>query len=229
MGSLMSQGNTDLEQGNYAKAVSSYAQVLEGGEESIALYLNLGKAYYEQDSFAKALLTFERGLKRYAHQKDLKNNLEVVNDQRDTEIIPIEDFFLQRWWKRSYTTLSADIWGTLTLLILLVLVVGIYLRLFGNGKLKRMFSNTTFTALILVFFFCFVNGRSKRYVEDNYTQAILLKSASLMTAPDKRSDRAYQLTPGEKLQILDQIGQWYKVALLNKQIGWVHKDQIGMI
>jgi len=46
--------------GEYAKAIEKYNQIINTGVENSELYFNLGYAYYKSGELAKAILNFER-------------------------------------------------------------------------------------------------------------------------------------------------------------------------
>jgi len=59
--------------------------------------------------------------------------------------------------------------------------------------------------------------------------AICMKDQKLYEAPDDRSEELVDLGPGNKVYILDQIGDWYKVQLRDKDVGWVRMSDCQMI
>ena len=46
------------QEGNYARSIELYEQLLAGEQESAVLYYNLGNAYYKTGEMAKAILNF---------------------------------------------------------------------------------------------------------------------------------------------------------------------------
>ena len=51
----------------------------------------------------------------------------------------------------------------------------------------------------------------------------------LKEGPDLRSETKLTLQPGEKVLIIDSIGEWNKVSLSNKQLGWIADSGITKI
>lgn len=50
-----------------------------------------------------------------------------------------------------------------------------------------------------------------------------------MSAADERSEKKENLSEGVKVKIVDQIDNWYKVLLMNKESGWIEQGQIEII
>jgi len=52
---------------------------------------------------------------------------------------------------------------------------------------------------------------------------------ALYRGPDQVSEQIKPLVDGVKLEILDQDGDWYKVATLNKEQGWIPKADVRLL
>ncbi|MBK8663673.1 MAG: SH3 domain-containing protein [Ignavibacteriales bacterium] len=60
-------------------------------------------------------------------------------------------------------------------------------------------------------------------------KGILMAEENIYPAPDRRSEILYDLTAGEKLKITDSLDKWYQVELINREKGWILKDNIEKI
>ena len=80
--SVESEAARMYQEGDYAKAIELYNQILDSDRESAAVYYNLGNAYYKTGETAKAILNYERALLIQPGDKDAKYNLAMA--QRST-------------------------------------------------------------------------------------------------------------------------------------------------
>ena len=54
-------------------------------------------------------------------------------------------------------------------------------------------------------------------------------STSLRSAPDTTNDPILTVHEGLKVQIQDQIGEWWKVKLADGEVGWIPKKTLTKI
>jgi len=80
--------------------------------------------------------------------------------------------------------------------------------------------------------FCLISGLMayhSKLTELGGDQAISMQSQELYEAADDRSNSIVSIGPGNKVFLLDTIGDWYKVQLRDKDTGWVKKDRVSII
>ena len=185
--------------------------------------------YFKKEDYGNAMLYYEKALKFSPNQKEIQHNIYLTSRKIDSEIVSLPDFFLNRWWQSLASIFNLSIWTFLTYLFLMLLVVssGVY-WFSSNEKLKNL--SIIFTGLMTMFFivslFVVSNANDRIY---NNKSAILIIKDKIFIAPDNRSELMYDLIPGEKLMLLDSLNEWYKVKLLNKEIGWINKGNIKNI
>ncbi|HSA31118.1 MAG TPA: tetratricopeptide repeat protein, partial [Candidatus Omnitrophota bacterium] len=71
---VFAKANTEYQQGRYEEAGGLYEQILESGQESGALYYNLGNSYFKKGQIGKAILNYERALDFFPRDADLQAN-----------------------------------------------------------------------------------------------------------------------------------------------------------
>lgn len=75
-----------------------------------------------------------------------------------------------------------------------------------------------------------VLGNWKSSLEKNNPWAIIMKSETpLLIAPDTASKEILSIHEGLKVKIINQIGDWYKIELTNKEVGWVLQTTLERI
>jgi tetratricopeptide (TPR) repeat protein len=214
---------------DFDKAISIYKSILDKGKYSSALYYNLGNNYFKKDDYGNAMLFYEKALKFDPNQKDIQHNIYLTKRKIDSEIISLPDFFLNRWWQSLTNVFQTGVWTFLTYLFLILLVLSIGIYWFSlNEKLKNLSLVFIFVGAIFFIISLFAANSSNNRIYNNRS-AILIKGDKIYIAPDSRSELMYDLFPGEKVILLDSLNEWYKVKLLNKEIGWVNKNNINNI
>jgi len=226
---LMEQAQLLTKQEKYSDAAELYQQILDSGEFSESLYYNLGTAYVHESKVPQAILYLRKSLKLQPGDVDTHQNLKIARNMVQTEIIPIPEFFLTRYWKTFSKLFSSTVWGIIGLLCLIILGIGFYSWLMGNeiGKRKKAF----YTGLmaLLLFLISIGAGWTKLLDENSQTQAVLMEPTSLLLGADERSEEILNLSPGVELEILDEIGDFYKVKLFDQELGWINKEVLALI
>lgn len=227
---IFKNGNDAYNEKNYSKAIEYYQELISQEYVSPDLYLNLGNSYLQTNQIGRAVLSFEKGIKLDQSHKPLIQNLEYANKLVSTQITLIPDFFLVRYWYRIVHSLSSSAWSFVQILLGLLMLISLWLWLMGshlNSKRNGfigLISGTVFLILGLVM------GSQKLKYETTNTHAIVsAASAELLTTASQTSDLKTTLSEGVKVKLLDTIGDFYKVELLDKEIGWIEKSLILLI
>lgn len=217
---IFQQANDAYINKSYDQAIQLYESIYAQDLKSPELFLNLGNAYFQKAAYAKSILAYERGLKISPNDKAILENLEIANNQLDSEIIEVPPFILVRWWRSFSHIFSTTIWAVLQLLLLgsIAFFVGRYF-LHKNNQLKRQ---SLRVAILLMPFLlvAFLAGATKDKAENDQT-AVIMSETALTDGPDERSGEINKLYPGNTVLLLDQIGDWHKVKLANQSVGWI--------
>lgn len=224
------QANEAYAAKKYEQAIQGYEAILAAGHHSAALYHNLGNSYYKNQQIGKAILNYERGLNLEPRNADLRYNLTVLEGELEDDFSIIPAFFLSRWWKNAVQLTSAGTWSVLGLLLLWVGIGGVVIWILGKERQqkKRGFI-IGFGLLILSSLpFLLANGKARLDADSGFA-IVLEKVIPLRSAPDGESSERLLLHEGSKLSILDTIGAWYKVRLVNGEEGWLPMEAMERI
>lgn len=222
------QANDAYVNKSYDKAIQLYESIYTQDLKSPELFLNLGNAHYQKGSYANAILAYKRGLKLSPSDNAILQNLEIANNQLDSEIVEVPPFILVRWWRSISNIFSTSIWAIIQILLvaLLAFFVGRYF-LKNNDAIKSKSLKLAFIVLPLLIL-TFLTGATKANLEKNETAVIMLETA-LTDGPDERSGEINKLYPGNTVLLLDKIGSWYKVRLANQSVGWIEEGSMEKI
>ena len=222
--------NNAYQQGHYDKAIQDYETILKTGVFSKEIYFNLGNCYFKTKQLGLAVLNYERALKIAPNDEDTQFNLNIIREQLEDDLDVIGSFFLKDWWRALHQFLSSTTWSILTILTLWAGIAGILLWLFGTSrKLKKRGFISGFVLLALSIFLYFIANSQADYEENTHFAILLEKETPLKNGPDKESSEILPIHEGLKVELLDQIGDWYKVKLSNGEQGWLPKSAIARI
>jgi len=217
------EANDAFESKKYDEAIKKYNELINESNISPEIYYNLGNSYFKIEDFGHAMLYFEKALKLKPYDKDIKHNIYVTKRKIDSEIIELPDFFLEKWWISFIDLFSLKLWTYFSFLFAILMVLSLWLLWFKKERYKLSSIYLSLT-LGLIFIISLIASTQVKRSIFNSQNAILIKSDTIYTAPDKRSEFLYHLDPGEKLTIKDSLNSWYKVRLLNKESGWINKS-----
>ncbi len=216
--------------GEYAKAIEQYNQILKTGVESSTLYFNLGYAHYKSGSLAPAILNFERALLLAPNDQDINYNLGLAYSQTVDKIEVMRDVFFVRWINGMMNKGTSNSWAIwfLVSFALLVACAGFYF--FGQYPFLRKLGFYVGMGLLV---FCCVSlsfSFSQKSKLTNRNTAIVFSSVVTVTSsPDERGTELVILHEGTKVKIVSRLGQWCEIQLSDGNVGWLKNDAIEVI
>ncbi len=214
--------NAAYQSGDFSKAIGAYVALVDAGWQSADLYYNLGTSYLQEQELGRAILYLERALLQAPGEEDIQHNLRLAQEQLKDDISEVPPFFLSRWWRSWSIAVSANAWGIIGLLLVWLGVAGLALWLLGWQRIWRKWGFLGGFPLLLLGLIPIFLAFSRMGLEQESTVAILQETEmTLYTAPDDASTALFELHEGTKVEIIDQIGEWYKVRLLNGDQGWL--------
>jgi len=227
--SQFEQASATLESKEYHKAIKAFNELYNQDYRSPELFVNLANAYYNSDNLAKAIITLERGLKYYPNNKSIKDRLNIASSKVQTEIFEVDDFFLLRFWKAFSQIFGVTMWGVLQILTLLLTLFGFYQWMIKSDAPSRRKGFIISIVGILLFLIAFGAGQTVYHLRMAKDAGVVLDETELHEGPDERSGSSTVLSNGVKVKIIDEIGDWYKVQLLNQEVGYLEKTIIEII
>ncbi len=230
--SLNAQGlEADFEKANaaykaekYLEALEHYQAIRKQGYESVALYFNMGNAYYKLGQTAPAILNYERAAQLDPYDEDVQQNLKIaqqgVIDRFETMPKPL----VRTAYLGLLQLLSPDAWALSALLFLGLMAVGLALYLFSAWRRPGFILG--FFGLLLG-----VIALSLAYAHDSYNRhhkpaIVMVPSSYVKTAPSPSAEDAFILHEGTKAQVTDYLEGWKKIRLPDGKIGWIEAEDI---
>lgn len=216
--------------GEYQTAVDTYLEILESGKHSAALYYNLGNAYYKMNQIAPSIYYYEKALLLKPNDAEIKNNLGYAQNMTLDAIDTIPETGFAKIYNSVLRLLSFDQWayaGVIFMILFVLLYIAFYYFRFSSRKRLSFILSivSLFFAIIAVVF---------AYVEYNAYQAeryaiVFAKEASVKSEPNLKSQEAFELHEGTKVNVLDELNQWKKIQIVDGTVGWIPAEDIKLI
>ena len=224
-GETILQAQEDYQSGDYQSALKGYLE-LEASNSSWITYYNIGNCYYQLDSTAKAVLYFEKAVKRNPRSRKARENLEIAKSRIPERVVSIREFFLVKWMKGASMLLPLYLWGVL-LLTLLVSLVYYWAQAIRSANMRRY--QNRFIALIIAILLATGPALYARYEYFSEHKGVVMSSAGVHMAPDETSAISKSINAGETVQILEEFDGFLKVRFVNYEVGWLSEGIVERI
>lgn len=216
-------------EGKFAEALQAYELLVAQGEVSAALYYNLGYCYFKQGMLGKSILNFERALRLNPADVDTQENLKMAYSLTDKMDV-VEPIAIERWWDSFKNSLSSDGWAWLFVLLFALTITGVALFFFHTSVSMRKtgFFSAIFLFVLALFALSF-SMQKRSEVLDSEEGIIMASSVTLSTSPDKNGSQMAVLHEGTHVTVIDQLGDWIEVKLVDGNVGWLKVSDVEMI
>ena len=216
------EANAKYEAQDYKAASKSYEDLTHAGQETAAVYYNLGNAYFRLGQKGKALVSYERALAISPRDKDIRWNLEMLRSVLADRIETPSDNPVFFWGRKAADTFAInEISILLSALLLLFLAFAGLNFIFPRTKLwTSFFQFLTVAALVAcaaLFILKWAEGKDPRVV-------VLDKEVYAHYGPSGKETNAFLLHEGAEGKVLDETPDWFYIVLKNKNSGWIPKS-----
>jgi len=228
--SLIEVGNQYYAAGDYQVASETYEQILASGLESHVLYYNLGNSYYKLNQISLAILNYERALLINPGDDDTKYNLSLANQLIADRIEPLPEFFLVKWWNALGNNLSGNAWALSAIFLFTTSLIFIFLFVIIRRQVFRRISVPVIAvAMILsIFSLSFAVKKANRLTKHE-TAIVFSPSVTIKSSPDTSGTDLFVLHEGIKVQILEEVSDWYEIQLADGNKGWIPTESVELI
>lgn len=215
----------------YEKSIEVYFEILDSGVHSAELYYNLGNSFYKLNDIPNSILFYEKSLKLNPTDKDIINNLKMVNNAIIDDITKIPEPFFDNQLNKISNNLSYSNWGLISLIISFLFLLLFIFYFFSKEPIVK---RTSFTLLFVFLVLIGITTKiSLHAYEKNHLEkyAIIFSSKiEIKSEPNERSENLLILHMGTKVKIIDSFNdEWVKIKLVNGQEGWINNNQIKII
>ncbi|SVB08472.1 uncharacterized protein METZ01_LOCUS161326 [marine metagenome] len=227
---IFSQANELYNKGIYIEAINNYKEIIKNDFHSAELYYNLGNAYYRLDSIASSVYYYEKALQLNPNDREIIDNLELINKTLVDEIDPITIPLIESILNSISNIFYFETWGYISIFFSFLIVALFLSYYFANSsRVKRL----TFVLLCISSIFMLVsliNGNKgyNNYINNEYA-VIYSYETDLKIEPNYRSETLFMLHEGTKIQVLENYNNWIKIRLVNGQVGYIQLIDVKIL
>lgn len=224
---LNEQARKAYESGQYNEALEYWKEIYYSGNSDPDLIYNIGLCESMLGNLPGAMLFFEKAMRHKPSDQELRAAIQRERSKIENAVIPVQPFFLLEWWKALLAFLRPGMWALFGLILLLASLIK---WLIINRLLKSNFYIPGKFWIYTIIGFSFVLISIFSYREQyRQNEGIIFSSCELNQGPSVQSPILRIIQPGEKVIIMDEISDWYKVNLLNLDEGWLKKECLQII
>ena len=216
------QANRLAGQGKYADAIAAYEKILGAGRASVALYFNLGNAWFRSGHLGRAILSYRRAARLAPRDPDIWANLLFARGAV-TGATPSRPPSWQRWAGR----LTVDEWAGFSSVAL-----WLWLGLLATGRAWPSRRPALRRSVVLVFLALALglSGLGITWRGRLATSAVVVEPEVILRhGPLDDSPSLQTLHDGQELEVTDQKDNWLEVRGAARGVGWLRRDQVGLL
>ena len=224
---LFDQGNTLYNEGKYAEAIEKYDAILKSDKHSAELYFNLANAHYKLNNVAPSIYYYEKALQLSPNDKDIKNNMAFAKNMTIDAIDVMPEVGFSRLMKSATNTFSYDNWAYLSVVGIILFVILCIVYYFSQSTSKKRITFVSSLLFLVLSLVALAFAFHKFEIDKNNKPAIVFAQESqVKSEPNLRSEEAFKLHEGTKVQILDTVNDWKKIKLSDGKQGWIQNKDI---
>lgn len=227
---LFEQGNKYYNDGNYEEAIAKYESVLDNGKHSAELYFNLGNAHYKLNHIAPSIYYYEKALLLKPNDQEIKNNISFARNMTIDAVESIPEVGFSKFVNNISKNMSFEQWGitSIGLVVLFVILFLTYYFSYSSGQKRLAFigsvASLIFTIVALGFAF-----HNYGLMKNDHPAIVFAEEAQVKSEPNLRSNEAFVLHEGTKVQVLDTVNNWKKIKLADGKTGWIPQNDIRLL
>lgn len=227
---LFEQGNTLYNDGKYAEAIEKYETILATKNHSAELYYNLANAHYKLNNVAPSIYYFEKALQLNPEDAEIKNNIAFARNMTVDAIDTVPEVGFSRFIKSAINWLSFNNWSKLAVACVFLFVILFLTYYFAYTSNRKRIAFLTSIVSLIIALVSVTMAFQKYSLEASDNPAIVFSQESIVkTEPNLRSEEAFRLHEGTKVQVLENIKDWNKIKIADGTIGWVSSGDIKLL
>ena len=205
--------------GKYSEAVAAYENNLHSGQKSVALYYNLGNAYFKSGQIGKAIAIYREAEKLDPRDPDIRANLQFARNQIQGPTLAASR------GQRILGKLTLNEWTTLAAAALWLYFAILAFREWRPSLTRalRLYLVASAAVTILLIACVAISWSENRSTR---TAIVTTRDVPVRKGPLDESDSSFTVHDGAELRVLDQNNNWLQVTSDPSRIGWVRRDQV---
>ena len=227
---LFDEAATAYNEGRYEEAAALYEKIIDGGEHSAAVYFNLGNTYYKLNRVAPSIYYYEKALLLDPDDPEIKENLGFAQNMTLDAVEKLPETDINKAYEQVTGVLTYDQWAFLAVLFMVLFVLGMCLYMvFRFPREKRLSFTAGLISLGLMVISLVLAYVQYRPYTSEQPAIIFAEETAVRTEPNTRSEQAFLLHEGTKVNVLDRLNDWQRIELENGQSGWLLAEDLKVL
>ncbi len=223
------QALTAFNKGQYQESIDLLEGISTGESHSVELYYNLGLSHLKLNNLGEGIANLHRALVLSPNHADARSALNIAKGKISTPITDIPDFILYQGYTDIAQTLSINSWVVMQILSLLGSILLIYWLLFRANS-KRLMVYIAIVVMALISIWSYTNASYLREMAINPNLVVIgQEQTEIFIGADNRSEIVAVVGEGVTARIIDDVADWIKIELADKDLGWVQKNKVIII
>lgn len=205
--------------GKFSEAVAAYENILYSGQKSVALYYNLGNAYFKYGQIGKAIAVYREAEKITPRDPDIRANLQFARNQIQGPTLALGH------GQRALGKLTLNEWTLLAAAALWLCFLILALREWRPSLKRPVRLYLSGAAIATVLLFACV---ASSWLENRSTRTaiVISRDVPVRRGPLEESAASFTVHDGAELRVLDQNNDWFQVSSDSSRVGWLRRDQV---
>jgi len=227
---LFDEATALYNEANYTEALEKYKTILESGKHSAELYFNIANAHYKLNHIAPSIYYYEKALMLKPNDKDINNNIAFARNMTIDAIDTVPEVGISKFIKNVTNMMSFDAWAKMAVAFIILFVILFILYYFTYSTSKKRFAFVTSNGFLLLAIISLVFAFHKfKLVRNNQPAIVFAEETKIKSEPNLRSEEAFVLHEGTKVQVIDSVNNWKKIKLSDGKTGWIIEDDIKIV
>ncbi len=215
---------------DYKQAIALYEEFIENDFASADLYYNLGCAYFQEGEIAMAALNFERAYVLNPTDEDTKYNIKIVGSRLQDKVESVPIIFYKRWYNGVVELFSLRVWAVISVISFTLLLFLVLVYLLSAMMKWRKFGFYAAVLMGVLFILSLVSCQEHYSLRNSDSHAIVFTpTVTTKSSPDEDSKNLFIIHEGLKVEITDNLGDWYEIKLANGNVGWLLMSDVVII
>ena len=218
-------------EGRYEDSEALFDSLVEAGCDEAVLWYNLGNASFKAGQTGKAVLCYERALRRNPSDRDIRYNLDFARASTRDEITPVPEFVLRTWARKVSYIFSSGTWAVLSIVFFAAALALLLLFLLGRRVVVRRAGFFSAIAALVLFAVSLGFSLSLRRDALRTDEAIVMKAvSSVRSSPSEDSAKdLFILHEGTKVRVLEKVSGYDNISLADGRQGWILDSDLEII
>ena len=226
--SMFEQGNDFYIAEDYKQAAETYMEIVNSGFVSSELYYNLGNSFFRLGDYPNAILYYEKAKRLSPKDLEILMNLGIANTKITDKFEVMPDIFFVRWWKSFAEWFPRDQWAVIFLCLVFVSVLCLawYFLALTYSRKKTAF----YVCFLFIIYSGVVFGAAlQKHRTQTRAAGIIMKNKVEVSSSPETNRPKFVVHGGTKVDILDEIGDYYRIRVADGSNGWISKEELAVI